>query len=888
MATQQLVVRIVGDSKNLQTEFAKGSQAAKKFSVSVSESAQKSVASTVRQTERLRQLQAEYTRVARSATAGSAEQAAAAKLAADASRRLERTTASTTRELDRSGRSFRFFGTNVDRGARGILVGSGALGRLGRAATFASTAFIGGAGITFAIRSSSAAASNLAEQSSKAAVVFGRSANIVQDFARNSLGLATDEALASAAAFGALLRPLGITEGAAARTSTRLVQLALDLSSFSNVPIADSLQAIQSGLVGEVEPLRRFGILLSEARVQQEALAETGKRHVKQLTNQEKVQARLTLIFRDSAQAQGDFARTQGGLANQQRILQANIRDLEGAIGTGLNPAILDVTKRLNVWLGDTENQKRVQRDVTEAVRISTTIIKDFASVAKEAADAVGGFKNLLEILVAIKVASILGGWNTALRKLIGTQAAGGLLGASDAANTLRGRLLGLSGIAPISIPIVLAVAAQQGTHKRVEATISDFLRGNFVNALIGRPGERGRLGNRLFGSGVTPTPTGLGFRDLAVPTTGLGFRAPRLLTPVGGTGGAGDAGLTPEERARRIALRNTIFENFIGRRRDRIADIQSLRGQAAALVGIARSIEAEISRVHDRTRKLTLGDDLASVMRQRRGILEQIAEDAKQAAKDAAESISASLQFRLTKAETTSAFTDDLSALSAIRKNLDARIKAEGRTLELRQQSFEVEQKIADVMTRQRDARQFKTLGLGPTGETRVPGLAALSKELNRITEGLESVVLGKRTRARTRSVISGIRKALVEGVHGMSDDVKKTIAGMLSDLDRQLKDHATKTRDTRRHFDPDKLLAGLGLSPAAMREARLRLAQIGPGGTVPRRTGAFALAGGQTFVLNNPQFHGVQDVAAFEEQLRKRSLQRARARRGPYAGRN
>ncbi len=243
------------------------------------------------------------------------------------------------------------FDRSLGQTTRGAIVGTGAFRSLGRSVAFASSGFIGGVGLVAAMKASVSAASNLNEQTSKTAVVFGQSAGEVERWSNtavNAMGLASDQALETASSFGALLRPIGLTGVAAAQQSERLTQLGADLASFYNTSVQDALDAIRSGLVGESEPLRRYGVLLSETRVQQQALSDTGKTNAKELTNQDKVLARITLTYKDAAKAQGDFARTSGGLANQQRILAANVRQLEIALGQKLVPTLTTLVQFLN------------------------------------------------------------------------------------------------------------------------------------------------------------------------------------------------------------------------------------------------------------------------------------------------------------------------------------------------------------------------------------------------------------------------------------------------------------------------------------------------------------------------------------------------------------
>ena len=98
--------------------------------------------------------------------------------------------------------------------------------------------------------------------------------------------------------------------------STSLVKLAADLACFNNIDPGEALDKLRSGLVGEAEPLRQVGILLSEDAVQAKALALGLAATARELTEADKVQARYALIMEQRPAAQGDFARTSTGLAN--------------------------------------------------------------------------------------------------------------------------------------------------------------------------------------------------------------------------------------------------------------------------------------------------------------------------------------------------------------------------------------------------------------------------------------------------------------------------------------------------------------------------------------------------------------------------------------------
>lgn len=201
------------------------------------------------------------------------------------------------------------------------------------------------------VKDLSGAASDLNEEVNKNQVVFGRSSEAILDWSKTTakaIGVSRTEALRAAGVFGNLFDTVGLGDAQAAQMSQRLVRLAADLASFNNANPSDVLDAIRSGLIGEAEPLRRFGVLLSEARVQQRAMADSGKTTAKSLTDQEKAIARYELILGDTKTAQGDFARTSGGLANQQRILKARLADTRAELGTHFLPVMLKATEAAN------------------------------------------------------------------------------------------------------------------------------------------------------------------------------------------------------------------------------------------------------------------------------------------------------------------------------------------------------------------------------------------------------------------------------------------------------------------------------------------------------------------------------------------------------------
>jgi hypothetical protein len=174
-------------------------------------------------------------------------------------------------------------------------------------------------------------ASDLAEAQSKVGVVFQDSSDEISKFAKTAsdkMGMTETAALGAAGTIGNLLSALKLTTAETTSMSKGVVQLAADLGSFNNVGTEEVLAAIQSGLLGEAEPMRRFGSNLSAARVEAYALANGLAATKSAITDAVKVQARYALIMEDTVLAQGDFARTADGFANKQKRISARFQEL--------------------------------------------------------------------------------------------------------------------------------------------------------------------------------------------------------------------------------------------------------------------------------------------------------------------------------------------------------------------------------------------------------------------------------------------------------------------------------------------------------------------------------------------------------------------------------
>lgn len=188
------------------------------------------------------------------------------------------------------------------------------------------------------------AASNLSESMSKMRVVFGDSAAGVESWSKTAaeaMGLSQQAAIEASGTFGNLLTAMGMTQPEAAGMSEDIVQLSSDLASFNNLDTADVLEKIRAGLTGESEPLKSLGVNINEALIKQKALTLGLWDGKGALSANAKAQAAYALILEQTTAAQGDFARTSDGLANQQRISEAKMADLSATIGSKLLPVII-------------------------------------------------------------------------------------------------------------------------------------------------------------------------------------------------------------------------------------------------------------------------------------------------------------------------------------------------------------------------------------------------------------------------------------------------------------------------------------------------------------------------------------------------------------------
>jgi hypothetical protein len=222
--------------------------------------------------------------------------------------------------------------------AKTIAVGSAIGTALG---TVAVQAF---AKLTDFVGSSIGAASNLNETMSKTKVIFGEAAEGIIQFANaaaDNIGMSKQSAMDAASTFGVFAKSAGLAGGDLSKFSTDLVTLSADFASFYNTSPEQAITAIGAALRGESEPIRKYGVILNDMELRQYAFRLGLVKTTKQaLTPQIKVLAANAAIMDKSRVAQGDYANTSGGLANQQRKLAGVMQDLSADLGTAFLPIL--------------------------------------------------------------------------------------------------------------------------------------------------------------------------------------------------------------------------------------------------------------------------------------------------------------------------------------------------------------------------------------------------------------------------------------------------------------------------------------------------------------------------------------------------------------------
>lgn len=203
------------------------------------------------------------------------------------------------------------------------------------------------------------------------------------------LGIDPTEAMNNMSTIQGLTTSFGMASDKAYVLSKNLTQLGYDLASLKNIPVAESFTKIQAAISGELEPIRRLGVDLSQARLQQELLNLGYSQSVSTLSQADKAVLRYIAIMKQTTDAQGDFARTLSSPANMIRILQAQLNSLARAVGSLLYPALKSILPPL---IAAVELVKELVTGIASMMGVKVEF-PDFSS----ASDAVGGVTDAMD-----------------------------------------------------------------------------------------------------------------------------------------------------------------------------------------------------------------------------------------------------------------------------------------------------------------------------------------------------------------------------------------------------------------------------------------------------------------------------------------------------------
>ncbi|MBS6645891.1 MAG: hypothetical protein KH366_20135, partial [Clostridiaceae bacterium] len=213
--------------------------------------------------------------------------------------------------------------------------------------------------------------SDLAEVQNVVDVTFTQMSNQVNKFAQDaaaSFGLSETMAKKFTGTFGAMAKAFGFNEQAAYEMSTTLTGLSGDVASFYNISQDEAFTKLKSVFTGETESLKDLGIVMTQAALDQYALANGYGKTTQAMSEGEKVALRYKFVTDQLSLASGDFIRTSDGWANQVRVLQLQFDSLKATIGQGLINVLTPVIKVINTIIGKLMSLANAFKSFTEMI----------------------------------------------------------------------------------------------------------------------------------------------------------------------------------------------------------------------------------------------------------------------------------------------------------------------------------------------------------------------------------------------------------------------------------------------------------------------------------------------------------------------------------------
>jgi len=236
-------------------------------------------------------------------------------------------------------------------------------------------------------------ASDLQEVQNVVDVTFGSMAGQVNSFATTAIdqfGLSELSAKRFSSTIGAMLKSSGLTGQGMTDMSLGVTKLAADLSSFYNLDQADAFYKIQAGLSGEIEPLRRLGVNMTQVNLEAYAMSKGITKSFQKMTQQEQTLLRYNYLLNATKDAQGDFARTSDSWANSTRVLTERWNQFKATMGQGFINIFANVLGGLGAIIAKLQIASLYFKAFTELVFGSQSKVAETAVSAQDASASIG------------------------------------------------------------------------------------------------------------------------------------------------------------------------------------------------------------------------------------------------------------------------------------------------------------------------------------------------------------------------------------------------------------------------------------------------------------------------------------------------------------------
>ena len=301
-------------------------------------------------------------------------------------------------KMDQISRSLSGMQKSTQKASGGFTVLKGAIGTAFGGAIIGGI-YAAGRALTGLATDSIDAASTMEELQSKVNAIFGpQAAAEIEAWsatASSAFGQSQISAQNAASTFAIFGKGAGLAGSDLVGFSTGLTELSSDLASFYDASPEEAIGAIGAALRGETEPIRRFGVMLDDASMREQAFAMGLTKTTKDaLKPQQRALAAQALIMQQTSDAQGDFARTSDGLANSQRTLSAVIEDVKAQVGTALLPAITSIVQAIAPVI-----QQLSGPLAQVAGQLGTVLTQAFQALGPAIGPLIGVLSNIIDIV---------------------------------------------------------------------------------------------------------------------------------------------------------------------------------------------------------------------------------------------------------------------------------------------------------------------------------------------------------------------------------------------------------------------------------------------------------------------------------------------------------